>query len=483
MKIKQIFDEISSEPGTNKKMDILQSHKDGPHGDLLKRVLYLANSKRVKFYIKQIPDYKANGKNLPLKDAIEMLSVFTDTAAHKPLRGAGATAHLEQILSSVSKEDAYIIERIIEKDCKLGMGTTNINKIYGELIENTPYMGAKAYSAKLAQAIFADPKNKGYAYSQIKMDGRYMNAIIRDGDVEAESRGGEPTVVDGAEFLRELKTFPDCVLNGELTIDGVSRYDSNGIIASLISINTKKNAGENVLGEIADFEKKRKMTYRDALNAIRFTVWDVITVDEYFDEESSTPYHDRLVNLSHLLDPKFSGKPKPKMVSFIKTKKVYSFEDAMTHFQEMLAEGQEGTILKASNGTWEDNKPNWQVKMKLELDVDLKIVGFNYGTGKNASVISSVTAESSDGLVSTRPTGIKEDMMKYITANQAKLMGAVLEVKCSGLSHDSKGDYALLHPVFKCIRDDKKTYDSLQSIKDIEAAAKSLTNKSVKPVK
>jgi hypothetical protein len=45
--IKAIFDEIAAESSTNKKMEILGKYKDN---ELLKRVLYLANSKRIKFY-------------------------------------------------------------------------------------------------------------------------------------------------------------------------------------------------------------------------------------------------------------------------------------------------------------------------------------------------------------------------------------------------------------------------------------------------
>ena len=119
-------------------MELLAEFKAGPDSVLLKRVLYLANSKRVKFYIKQIPSYTTSGKNVPLKNAVEELILLSS----RQLTGSAGVAHLANVLSSVSKDDAYIIERIIEKDCKLGMGTTNINKIYSELIENTPYMGA-----------------------------------------------------------------------------------------------------------------------------------------------------------------------------------------------------------------------------------------------------------------------------------------------------------------------------------------------------
>jgi hypothetical protein len=59
MNIKQIFDEIAAESGTNAKMDILAKYKNNK---LLERVLYVANTKRIKFFIKQIPNYEPDNK-------------------------------------------------------------------------------------------------------------------------------------------------------------------------------------------------------------------------------------------------------------------------------------------------------------------------------------------------------------------------------------------------------------------------------------
>lgn len=161
-------------------------------------------------------------------------------------------------------------------------------------------------------------------------------------------------------------------------------------------------------------------------------------------------------------------------IRLVESKIVTTYAEAVQHFQEALSRGLEGTILKAMNGHWKDGKPNWQIKMKLEIDVDLKIVGFNYGTGKNLELISSLQCESYDGEVKTAPTGIKEDMMIHITENQDSLLGTVVEVKCSGLSQARDGRYSLLHPVFKVLRDDKDDSDSLEDIKNIELAAKTL---------
>lgn len=460
MTIKQIFDEIATEPGTNQKMVILGKYRDNK---LLERVLYLANSKRVKFYIKQLPEYPETRGEIGLDSALDALS---DLSTRK-VTGHSAIGHLVHVLSSCTASDAYIIERIIEKDCRLGMGTTNINKIFKGLIEDTPYMGAISFDEKKARAVFNGGKR---AYSQIKMDGRYCNAIIRNGEVELESRQGEPTIVTGATFLQELADFPDCVLNGELTIDGVSRYESNGIIASIISILSKQESrGPAETAKHIDKFQSKHGGFNKALESIRFTVWDTITVDEYFDQRSTTPYSERIVNYSTALYDL-----KPTMISAVEMHNVATYEEAIRCFQEALADGQEGTILKATDGGWKDGKPSHQIKMKLEMDVDLRITGFNYGTGKNINVISSVNAESSDGKVVTRPTGINEAMMQYITDNQETLLGSVVECKCSGLSQDVDGNYSLLHPVFKSLRDDKDTCDDLHAIIAIENMVKGL---------
>lgn len=475
MTIKEIFDEINAVSGDKDKMAVLAKHKDN---ELLKRVLYLCKSKRVKFYIKQNLSYANNSSEsqMTLSEALDGLSLLSS----REVTGHAASSHLNAMLARLSANDAYIIERIIDKDPKIGMGTTFINKVYKdkttpELIEDTPYMGAISFDEKKARDIFKGGK-KGL--SQIKMDGRYCNAIIRDGEVELESRSGEATVVTGARFLQELTAFDDCVLNGELTMDGVPRYESNGMIASIIDICSKKTErSEKEHGKKLEAFEKKHGNFEEALNKIRYTVWDTITVDEYFEKVSKTPYKKRLATADKLID-----KAKPTMVRLIESKEVSTYAEAMEHFQEVLStevDGvpQEGTILKSEDGEWKDGKPTWQIKMKLEMDVDLKVVGFNFGTkgSKNEHVVSSLSCESSDGLLKTRPQGLKEEMMVEITNNQTYWLGKIVQVKCNGLSSNSAGEYSLMYPAFTALRDDKDTCDSLESIKQIENMVKSLT--------
>jgi len=473
--IKTILDEIAAEPGSNAKMEILAKYKDN---DLLKRVMYMAKSPRLKYYIKQLPEYTPlQGTSITLLESC--MARLMESFTTRKVTGNEAKAHLSIMLESLHPDDAYIIERIIEKDLKIGMGTSNINKVFKDLIEKTPYMGAKSFSEKLAKEIF-NPKTKGaqtesrMAYSQIKMDGRYCNAIIEDGEAYLESRSGETTLLTNSRLMRELSQFDDCVLNGELTIPGFDRNTANGIVNSVIGITTKLRDGDNPQDEMDHLFERYNQTYEQLLDRIVYTVWDRIELVDYEDKKSDVPYNDRLGRLMNEMVANQDNDM--QCIELVEMKLVTSYAEAMEHFVDALNRGLEGTILKSLDGAWKDGKPNWQIKMKLEIDIDMKIIGFNYGTvgTKNEKLISSLTVESSDGKVVTKPTGISEADMKKITANQESLMGRIIEMKCCGLSHDRDGNYSTLHPVLKSIRDDKDEADSFEAIQEIENMAKSL---------
>jgi ATP-dependent DNA ligase len=483
MTIKQIFDEIASTSGNNAKIEILSKYKEN---QLLKQVLYMANSKRVKFFIKQIPEYTPNGGH-----SLEMALIALDALITRKVTGAEATGYLKSVLTSLSSEDAYIIERIIEKDCKIGMGTTFMNKVFKDLIEDTKYMGAKSYDIKLVKKLFEKGKS---AYSQLKADGRYAAAIIRGGEAEMESRSGERTVLTNSKLLTELSSFgDDIVLTGELTVNGInSKYSgaairtvSNGIIASLIDICSKREERGEVetLNKIAKFEEKHgqdyeknSITFQEALDSIVYSVWDCVSVDEYYLGKSENPYDKRLDKITNLINNSNSTN-----IELIESKLVTTLKEAFEHFKEILDRGLEGTILKSVNDGWRDGKPSFCVKLKLEMEVDLVITGFNYGTKgtKNENVISSFNAESSCGKLKTRPQGLTEDKMIYVTENQEKLINTVISVKCNGVSKPKDSEvYALMYPAFLEFRYDEKTVaDSIEEILNIEKGAISLASR------
>ena len=344
------------------------------------------------------------------------------------------------------------------------MGSTQVNKVCPKLIEDTPYQGAKPYSEKLANKIL----EKKRAISQIKMDGRYTNSIVNNGIFHLESRQGEFTDLGDCKLIQELKSNINSsfVLNGELTIPGIPRYESNGIIASIISINKKGRNPKDIL----KFEKEHG-DFQALSDKIILTCWDIIDYPEYLVGFSSTPYENRLKRLKTFIRAQsFSN------IELIESKIVTTLQESLDHFSEALKNEEEGTILKSLEAPWKDGKPNWQIKLKLEMTIEMRIVGFQYGTKgtKNEDVISALEVASEDVIVNCKVPGIKEKDMLYITQNMKKLNHTIITVKCNGLSSNEKGEFSLLHPRLHEFRDDKKLANTYKEIVEIEKMKKLL---------
>jgi len=457
--IYSIFEELKSTNSTKIKEQILQKYKNN---DLLKEVLYQALSPRVKFYIKKIPEYTRNNSTLNnLNDAIQDLKILSSRVK----TGNDAIQFLQNLLSNLSQNDATILERIISKDLKIGLNKATVNKVWKNLIETTPYMGAKAFDKNKARNLFLNNK----IISQVKMDGRYANALINE-DIILESRGGEITYINNAldDVLSLVK--PGYVLNGELTIPGYSRYESNGIIASIISINKKINDGETADKELNNFFKEHHMTLQDMSKKIVYTVWDMITMEEYLNLKSNRTYKERFVALQEMIKEINSDR-----LQLVEYRYVDTYEKAIEHFKEMLQRGEEGTIIKTMDCKWVNGKPNEQMKLKIEFSTDLRIIGFNEGAKgtRLENNLGSLICESECGLLKTSPGGITDKMRKYIWDNREALLGTYVEVKCSGISVTDNG-YSMLHPRFEKLRDDKHKGNDLNEILLIEKGIKDL---------
>lgn len=457
-----ILEEIAILSGKKDKRSKLSEHKDN---QLLKDVIYAAHSPRINYHIKQIPTYsrdESQNNDLPF-----LLSELNHLS-NRDITGDDAKRFLSDLLSSTNEDNAKVLELIIGRNLKIGM-SKGYNDVFPKLIETTPYMGAISFSQKKVNNLFKTDT----VYSQIKADGTYRNCTIQDGIVQLTSRQGEVDYLTDAPYLSELSKLPDGVLNGELIISGFRREEANGMIKSINDIYDKMitRSEEETKEYIQNFEEKHG-SFQHAINNIKYVVWDSVTLDEYIDEVSERPYSDRLFFISTILvDFEY--------IELIESKIVSTPSEAMEHFLDAQRRGLEGTIVKASSKGWKNGKPTYQIKYKNEISLDLKIKGFLYGNKgtKNEHVISRLIVESECGLLKTQPSGMKEDMMKYITNNQDNLLNTIVEVRCCGISHDSDGNHSLMHPSVVELRSDKDTCDTLETAKKIEEMTKQLKNK------
>lgn len=434
MNINAIFTKLASDNGRIFKTNVLTEHK---HNDTLRRVISLALDPFTQFYIRKIPVYVSStiGFTRSLEWGLSQLS----TLSSRRVTGLAAIEHLRIILSSLSADDAQVIERIIEKDLRCGVSEATVNAVWPGLIHEYPCMLASAYDDKLVSKV------KFPAYVQLKLDGMRFNAIVRDGAVEFRSRNGkEIQIADplfGLPFIA-MANGQDIVFDGELLVRDTNgllldRKTGNGILNKAVKGTQSKEEGERVCA----------------------TLWDIIPLADFERGVSNTPYSIRLEQLSAAI------KRGDDRVNLVWTSEVASFAEAQAHFERFLSEGQEGVILKTKDMIWENKRSKQQIKLKGELECDLKVVGWVEGTGKNVGRLGALELESADGVVRTNVgTGFSDDDRNRLTKENT--LGKIVAIKYNARIIDKRTNVASLFlPVFVEVRLDKTVADSSDMIK------------------
>lgn len=433
MNINTFFENLASNSSRNYKIEQLTKNSDN---ETLREVVRLALDPFTQFYIRKIPSYETSDKITSLQNALGGLFELSQ----RIVTGNAAIEYLRMLLSSVSADDAKVIERIIQKDLKCGVQVSTANAVWGGLIKEYPVMLCSGYEQKLIDKV------KFPAYVQLKMDGMRFNAIVREGKVEFRSRNGKEIQLLGnleAEFTA-LANGIDCVFDGELMVmdpDGyqfLDRQTGNGIL-------NKANKGTISAKEAA---------------MVHATVWDVIPYMYFVDGYCPTPYSTRFASVKTLIDGQSS---KNKKVWLVTSDIVNTLDEANEIFNKYLTQGLEGIILKDGSGPWEDKRAKHQIKFKGELECDLKIVAVEEGTGKYEGMLGAIVCESSDGVVKVNVgSGFNDTHRK--TFKEKDLLGKIVSVKYNARIKNKLGEESLFLPIFIEIREDKNRADNSKEI-------------------
>ena len=430
------FNDLAANSSRNYKIETLEKNRNN---GTLRRIIELALDPFTNFYIRKIPKYTPNaGEGIALAFALDTLYDLS----HRIVTGHAAIAHLTSTLEALNVDDAKVIERIIQKDLKCGVSISTANAVWTGLIHDYPVMLCSQFEQKLVDKV------KFPALVQTKMDGMRFNAIVRNGSVEYRSRNGKEIQLLGnldEDFIK-MAGDVDCVFDGELLVNDkgviLDRQTGNGIL-------NKANKGT-----ISDLEAHK----------VRATIWDVIPYLYFIDGECPTPYGTRMESLNIMMD-----KHQPKKVSLVDSWEVDTYDEAKTLFEGLLADGQEGIILKDKSGIWENKRAKHQIKFKGEMECDLEIVAVEEGTGKYAGKLGAVVCRSrpENGISITVNvgSGFNDDHRNNLWAIRDSLIGKIVAVKYNMRSKNKAGEESLFLPIFVEVRDDKDVADSIGDIK------------------
>ena len=440
MSVKSILDDIASTSSRLEKEAFLRGEENNNELWAVVRATY---DPFTQYYVRGVVEVEENPY-----EPLEPMGIFEAIAhlgflSRREKTGHDARNYVARVYEALNDDDKDTFLKILDGDLRVGCGTKTFNKIWPGIIKEYPCMLASAFSEKAIESLNFP------AYSQTKMDGMRCNIIVhRDGGVEVRSRQGKLFETHGVfdEEALKIRDFIDqhnegwyVVLDGELlahdsNMNPLPRQISNGIC-------NKANKGT-----ITELEAQK----------LTLVVWDYIPEPVFSgDVEDPLMYSERYDMLYNLFCEEALSR-----FMLVETVDVANIDEARVHYREMIADGQEGTIVKDKSVGWSNTRSKLTVKFKEIKDLDLRVTGWNEGTGRNKGLLGALTAETEDGKIKVNVgTGFSDEQRKLFT--EEYVIGKIIEIEYNQrVSSEHRDTDSLFLPRFIELREDKDQANS-----------------------
>lgn len=407
MNSSQLYDLIELIAATPKKTEKERLLKEADCPEL-RRVLKMAYDPTINYYIKKVPSSGVHQN----ENFSDLTWLMLDSLARREVTGNEALDNLEATLDFLNLKSKELLTRIIKRDLRAGFSVSTINKVFPKLVREVPYMRCSL----LSKVDTSGWDWAGGIFSQTKLDGMFCNISVVDSDtiVMTSRQGTEFPIEDFVDLTEHILTFAE------------AGYQYHG---ELVMIDTEGNVLPREIGN-GIFNSVLKGGVIPAGHYPKYIVWDMVELEVVEGRKKcNTPYCDRYDCVNEIQRAVF--------FHAAPTRILHSLDEAYQHYQELLAEGQEGSIIKNPNMLWRDGTSKEQLKLKLEFEVDLKIVGFTQGNGKNANTFGSISMKSSDGLLKVDVSGMSDDLRMYAHLHREELLDTIATVKANDITKSS----------------------------------------------
>lgn len=493
MSILEIIEELNLENGTKYKESVLVKHKNN---ELFKRVLKMTYDKVIYTYGVTMKNIVYEFENNYLEEDEYSLEIALDELENnfctRKITGNEALDRIKLLLETLKTEEAIVFEKVIDRDLKLNIGKTIINKVFKDLITDPCYMRCDIFSndrikkGKLVKGTSNNIKFK--AFLQIKADGTYREFKVENEIISCNSRSGEDYEYE--TIFNSLRSFINGHYMGELTV-----FADDTIMARILPAIQKEDLkndthiAEDLIKKYNEYKVKGELFIlprgignglinSDDVphNNIILELWDYVTLEEYKiaalkDKKNlcKIKYKDRFEKLISILEE--NNNTNIKIIPYIV---VDTLEEAMEQTSIWMKEGFEGSILKDFDGLFKDGTSKHQLKLKLAFQLDVRIIGFIEGTPgtKRVETFGSIVYSTDDKMIQGSVSGFNDDQLKEINNNREKYLNTIIEIEGNDLTQGRGNNYyAVSHPRFIEHRFDKNTTDDLKrALESLELA-------------
>lgn len=355
------------------------------------------------------------------------------------LRTRGVTGHAARdAIAALSQEfdsDEWntVCRRVITKDLRCGISEKTLNKVLGKTDWAVP-----VFTCQLAEDSSDQPKKlRGQRRLEVKLDGVRVLAVVQGMSVTLYSRNGKefenfPQIAQAIEQNRQLFQFGSAS-GGRFVLDG-------------------EVVGTSFQTLMRQARRKRDAETTDMV----FHVFDIIPLDDFQEGVCKTPQRERLAQLERV-----RAQLNSQCVSIMPGMEVdldtAEGHDVMRRFAEAsVKQGYEGIMIKDVDAPYRCKRVDAWMKWKPTITVDLTIVGFEEGTGRNAGRLGAFVCEGDDNGRHIRVnvgTGVSDLDRDEYWANRDSLLGHLVEIQADAVTQNQDGSYSLRFPRFLRFRD------------------------------
>lgn len=415
----KIFKELQESSG-KRLQEILEENKDN---ELLKKVLWFIYNPYIVTGLSSKKINKIVNKQIKYAPAETIEEVFEYLQEHN----TGTDIDIAYVLEFIQgKPDQEMYGQIFTKELKLGITSKTINKVFPNLIPEFNVMLAEKYWDRMEEL---EKTNLDIIITQ-KYDGVRCVAIHDKSGVKLFSRQGKP--IEGLYDLEEqLLWLPFGCFDGELLLNK-DNIPSKDLYRETVTVVNSK-----------DQDKKD----------IVFNIFDTCEIKEFENGYCSVPCIERKKIIQELEE-----QMKPdwwKSVPILYYGK-YNKDIVQQELNKQIALEHEGVMVNIANAPYEARRTKNILKVKAMQDCDLKIIGFEEGTGKNKGTLGAIIVDYK-GFEVRVGSGFTDQDREYFWKNKDKLLGRVITVQYFEETTNKKDNsLSLRFPVYLELREKGK---------------------------
>jgi DNA ligase 1 len=327
-----------------------------------------------------------------------------------------------------------LCRRVITKDLRCGISEKTLNKVLGRTEWRIP-----VFSCQLAQDSTDQPKKlKGIKRLECKLDGVRVLAVVQGTDVTLYSRNGKqfenfPQIAQAIEDNRKALRLPSHT-SYSFVLDG------------------------EIVGE--SFQKLMKQAHRKSdvvTDGMVYHVFDIIPLDSFVEGHYNAQQHKRIEMLERVRAKLPADGPIQIMNGLDVDLDTAEGHDIMQRYAEAaVAGGFEGIMIKSMDAPYLCKRTDSWMKWKPTITVDLKIVGFEQGTGRNADRLGAIICEGDDNgrhICVNVGSGLSDGDRDEYWRSRDLLLGHLVEIQADAVTQNQDGSYSLRFPRFLRFRD------------------------------